>query len=90
MENSVLLNNLFSLPSHLGSLLSITGVRLGEIYIFRQIEASEYPAAGPRSLMKREMPDKFAYDKFSQLGFYKKNLTHQSGGFRLFDCEKNK
>lgn len=43
-------------PSQRGSLLSIVGVKSGEIYIFKQKLARAYPPAGPRSLRKYEKP----------------------------------
>lgn len=43
-------------PSHLGSLLVIVGVKVGETYSFKQKEASPKPIAGPSILREYEKP----------------------------------
>lgn len=44
-------------PSHRGSKLSIVGVKDGDIYNFKHIEANVYPNAGPSIRKKYAKPE---------------------------------
>lgn len=51
-------------PNHLGSLLSIVGVKVGAMYSFKQNEARPYPIAGPNIRIVNEKPGDIPVKQF--------------------------